>query len=205
VPVSPAVAPARRDWRAGLPALLGVQVVIRELRPGDGPALLAALGSREVTRLVSPPPPSVEGFEKFITWTRRQREAGESFAFGVTLKDCDPVIGLFQVRALQPGFDIAEWGFALDSEYWGRGLFADAAEVVLDFVFDVVGVRRLEARAAIKNGRGNGALAKLGAVQEGVLQRSFLRNGVYLDQALWAILAAPRRDPLPLQRSVLVH
>jgi RimJ/RimL family protein N-acetyltransferase len=52
----------------------------------------------------------------------------------------------------------------------------------------VLGVHRLEARAALKNGRGNGALRKLGAVQEGVLRRSFLRNGEYLDQALWTIL-----------------
>ena len=38
------------------------------------------------------------------------------------------------------------------------------------------------------NGRGNGALRKLGAVQEGILRRSFLCNGQYLDQALWSIL-----------------
>ena len=38
------------------------------------------------------------------------------------------------------------------------------------------------------NGRGNGALRKIGAVQEGVLRKSFLKNGEYLDQALWTIL-----------------
>ena len=47
---------------------------------------------------------------------------------------------------------------------------------------------RLEARAAILNGRGNGALRKIGAMQEGILRKSFLRNGEYLDQALWTIL-----------------
>jgi RimJ/RimL family protein N-acetyltransferase len=51
-----------------------------------------------------------------------------------------------------------------------------------------VGVHRLEARAAVKNGRGNGALRKMGAVQEGVLRRSFLKNGEYHDQVLWSIL-----------------
>jgi len=49
-------------------------------------------------------------------------------------------------------------------------------------------VHRLEARAAVQNGRGNGALRKLGAVQEGVLRKSFLRNGEYLDQVLWTIM-----------------
>ena len=47
---------------------------------------------------------------------------------------------------------------------------------------------RLEARAAVRNGRGNGALRKVGAVQEGVLRKSFYRNGEYLDQVLWTII-----------------
>jgi ribosomal-protein-serine acetyltransferase len=59
---------------------------------------------------------------------------------------------------------------------------------VIDFTFDVVGTHRLEARAAVANGRGNGALKKLGAVQEGVLRKSLFRHGLYLDQILWSIL-----------------
>jgi len=178
-----------RDWREGLPALTGSLITLRELRPSDAPSLLAALGTAEVTRLISPPPPTVEGFEKFIAWTERQRQAGKCIAFGVTLKGSDTVIGLFQVRALQPAFDIAEWGFALGSDFWGKGIFMEAAHLVLDFAFDVIGVHRLEARAALKNGRGNGALQKLGAVQEAVLRGSFLRDGVYLDQGFWTIMS----------------
>ena len=176
------------DWRDGLPVLTGSMISLRELRASDAADLLASLGTAEVTRLISPPPPTVDGFEKFINWTNRQREAGKSIAYGITLKGTDTVIGLLQVRSLQPGFDIAEWGFALGSDFWGTGIFMDAAQLVLDFAFDVLGVRRMEAKAAVKNGRGNGALHKLGAVQEAILRRSFLRNGVYLDQAYWTIL-----------------
>jgi RimJ/RimL family protein N-acetyltransferase len=67
-------------------------------------------------------------------------------------------------------------------------VFQEAAELVLEFAFDILGVRRLEARAAVKNGRGTGALLKLGAVQEGILRKSFLKDGEYLDQGLFAIL-----------------
>lgn len=76
----------------------------------------------------------------------------------------------------------------MGSPYWGTGVFVEGARLVMDFVFRVVGAHRLEARAAVKNGRGNGALRKIGAAQEGVLRRSFLRNGEYLDQVLWAIV-----------------
>jgi RimJ/RimL family protein N-acetyltransferase len=81
----------------------------------------------------------------------------------------------------------------------------DAAQLVLDFAFDVLGVRRMEAKAAVKNGRGNGALLKLGAVQEAVLRRSFLRNGVYLDQAYWTILAATWSEIRAVRTARIVH
>jgi RimJ/RimL family protein N-acetyltransferase len=195
----------RVDWRRGLPALSGSMITLRELRASDAQDLLASLGTAEVTRLISPPPPTVDGFEKFIAWTNRQREAGKSIAYGVTLKGSDTVVGLFQIRSLTPGFDVAEWGFALGSELWGTGIFADAARLVLDFGFDVLGVHRMEAKAAVQNGRGNGALQKLGAVQEAVLRRSFLRNGVYMDQAYWTILAATWREIRAVRTARVIH
>jgi len=200
----PSVEP-RANWRSELPVLAGTMIQLRELRASDAKDLLAAVGTAEVTRLISPPPPTVEGFEKFIAWTQRQREAGKSLAFGVTLRGSDTVIGLFQVRSSSNMFDIAEWGFALGSDYWGTGIFMDAARLVLDFAFDVLGVRRMEAKAAVKNGRGNGALQKLGGVQEAVLRRSFLRNGVYMDQAYWAILATAWREIRAVRTARVLH
>lgn len=176
------------DWRTGLPLLTGSRVTLRELELGDAPSLLAMLTTDEVTRFISPPPTTVAGFERFISWTHRQRAAGQYVCFAVVPDGLDAAVGLFQVRSLEPGFATAEWGFALGSMFWGTGIFVDAAEQILDFAFSAMGVHRMEARAAIKNGRGNGALRKLGAVQEGVLRRSFLRNGEHLDQALWSIL-----------------
>jgi RimJ/RimL family protein N-acetyltransferase len=67
-------------------------------------------------------------------------------------------------------------------------VFLDAARLVGSFAFGTVGVHRLEARVSLANGRANGALRKLGAVQEGVLRRSLYRAGEYVDQALWSLL-----------------
>jgi RimJ/RimL family protein N-acetyltransferase len=130
----------------------------------------------------------VDGFEKFIAWTLRQRSVGSYACFAVTLDATDTAIGIFQLRQLEPGFGTAEWGFAIGSAYWGSGVFQEGAELLVRFAFETVGVHRLEARAAVRNGRGNGALRKIGAVQEGLLRKSFLKNGEYLDQALWTIL-----------------
>ena len=176
------------DWRKGLPVLAGWQVVLRELRTSDAASLFALLTTEEVSRFISPPPTSVEGFERFIAWAARQRQAGSYACFAVTVEGADTAIGIFQLRELEPGFGTAEWGFAIGSPYWGTGVFQEGAQLVISFAFEAVGVHRLEARAAVRNGRGNGALRKIGAVQEGVLRKSFLKNGEYLDQVLWTIL-----------------
>lgn len=177
------------SWRNGLPTLRGSQVILRELRFSDAVSLLAAMSTEEVSRFISPPPATVEGFETFIAWAHRQRAAGRHICFAIVVRGSDTAVGLFQVRSLEAGFGTAEWGFALASEYWGTGIFADGAELAVTCAFEILGTHRLEARVALRNGRGNGALRKMGAVQEGVLRRSFLRNGEYLDQALWTILA----------------
>ena len=77
--------------------------------------------------------------------------------------------------------------------------------MVVDFAVETLGVHRLEARAAVANGRGNGALRKLGAVQEGVLRRSFLKNGEYLDQMLWSILDEEWRQAKAVLGNGVVH
>lgn len=176
------------DWRRALPVLTGEKVALRELRLSDAPSLLALLATEEVARFISPPPTTLEGFQRFIAWAHSRRAAGEYVCFAVVPAGTDTAVGIFQVRQLEPSFGTAEWGFALGASYWGTGVFIDAAKLTLAFAFDTVGIHRLEARAAVRNGRGNGALAKIGAVREGVLRKSFLRSGEYLDQALWTIL-----------------
>jgi [ribosomal protein S5]-alanine N-acetyltransferase len=193
-----AVVPAMRrevvtkDWRQRLPLLSSDRLTLRELRLSDAPALLALLTADEVAQFISPPPTTVEGFERFIAWTHRERAAGSYVCFGIAPEGGDTAVGLFQIRQLEPGFATAEWGFALGSAFWGTGLFVDGARLVLDFAFDAIGVHRLEARAAVLNGRGSGALAKVGAVREAVLRQSFRRKGEYLDQALWSIVREDR-------------
>jgi [ribosomal protein S5]-alanine N-acetyltransferase len=176
------------DWRQALPVLTGSMATLRELRLSDAPSLLSMLATEEVARFISPPPTTIEGFERFIAWTHRERAAGNYVCFAVVPHGMDTAVGIFQIRQLELGFATAEWGFALGSPFWGTGLFLDGAKMVVDFAFDAIGAHRLEARAAVANGRGNGALRKIGAIQEGILRKSFLRNGEYLDQTLWTIL-----------------
>jgi N-acetyltransferase len=177
------------DWRTALPVLHAGAVTLREPRLSDAATLLEMLTTDEVSRFISPPPTTVEGFERFIMWTHRERTAGRYVCFGVVPDGFDAAIGIIQVRQLGTSFDVAEWGFAIGSPFWGTGAFVAAARAVLAFTFGVIGTHRLEARSAVENGRGNGALQKLGASREGILRSSFLRREAYHDQVLWSIVS----------------
>ena len=191
------------DWSRSLPVLPGRLVSLRELAATDAVALHALLNTASVDRLISPPPPDADAFERFIATMRQGRESGACACFGLVPAGAAAAVGLIQIRQLEPGFRTAEWGFALGAPYWGRGLFSEAAQLALDFAFGVLRIHRLEARVAVGNGRGNGAMRKVGAVQEGILRRSFFRDGEYMDQVLWTILAADRaRTKTP---AALIH
>ena len=78
--------------------------------------------------------------------------------------------------------------FALHPAWTGSPLEL-IMHLTFDVTFDVAAVddHRLEARA-YPNADESAVLGTIGAIHEGVLRRSFRRNGDYLDQLLWIAL-----------------
>jgi ribosomal-protein-alanine N-acetyltransferase len=177
----------RSDWRFALPLLAGARVTLREITTADAAPLLTMLGREEMAQFVTPGAPTVEGVEAFATRAQRERQSGRLACFAVIPSGCSQAVGLIHLRHLDASTGCAEWHFAVSSQFWGTGVFQDAARLVVEFAFGI-GVHRLEARAAVQNGRGNGALHKLGAAQEGVLRKSLFYRGDYVDQILWALV-----------------
>ena len=182
------------DWRAGVPALVGERVTLRELHRSDASTLYAELSSPGAKQFMWAPPPNVIAFERFIEWTHQEREAGKYICYGVVPSGEEHAWGVFELRQLQPGFFRGELGFVIAPRYWGTGVFYEAAHLMLDFAFDVVKVHRIEARAAVDNDRSNAALRKLGASREGTLKDAFWLNDHFVDQHLWAILDSDWHD-----------
>jgi len=181
----------------GLPVLNGPKALLREPRLADAAALFTHLTSSPVARFISTPPSSSQGFERFISWVQNERQGGRHVCYAIVPHGTDDAVGLIQVREIEAGFGTAEWGFAVSEDYWGTGLFMSTAVQVLDFAFRVMKIHRLEARASVSNGRGNGVLQKLGAVPEGILRQSFVNDSLRTDQILWAIIANDWLDARP--------
>lgn len=176
------------NWRAGLPVLTGHLVTLREPMPHDLAALVSLLSLADATRFGLDEFTSEAGARRLIDGAARDRARGLAFTYGVTVTGVPKVVGLIQVRRLDPFFEAAEWECTLAPLSRGTGVFIDAARVAISFAFASAGINRLEARVVVENGRGNGALRKLGAVHEGILRRAIRRGNAHVDQALWALL-----------------
>lgn len=175
-------------WRAELPSLVGRTVLLREVASSDLGAIVDLLSVCDSTHFGIDEPISDVAVQDLIERAARERAAGLSFTYVITLAAARTVIGLVQVRQLDPMFEAAEWECTIAPSARGSGIFLETARLVGSFAFGTIGTHRLEARVLLQNGRANGALRKLGAIQEGILRRSLRRNGEYFDQVLWSLL-----------------
>jgi RimJ/RimL family protein N-acetyltransferase len=176
------------NWRSELPPLAGRAVTLREPVAADLGPLVDLLSLADATRFGLEEPVAGVGVQELIDRAARERANGVSFTYVITLNATRHTVGLLQVRQLDPAFEAAEWECTIAPSSRGGGLFLEAARLAGSFAFGPIGTHRLEARVLLQNGRANGALRKLGAVQEGVLRRSVRRSGEYCDQVLWSML-----------------
>jgi RimJ/RimL family protein N-acetyltransferase len=163
-------------------------VLLREPTTQDLDALLDLLSLTDATRFGLEEPASDLAVQQVIEGAIRDRTNGVALTYVITLAGTRTVVGLLQVRRLDPGFEAAEWECTIAPSARGSGIFLEAARLVGSFVFGSLGTHRIETRVLLQNGRGNGAMRKLGAVQEGILRRSARRAGQFVDQVLWSML-----------------
>ena len=158
------------SWRDRVPALTGSVVVLRELQHHDALSLDEALSIDQLRS--SPPPPFAMGVRgsSDLSSGRTSSVSRESDCASRWCRAGRRRIGSFELHALESAFATAAWRFALSPEFWGIGVFADGARLVIDFLFETIGARRLEARAALHNVRANAALISIGAIREALLR-----------------------------------
>ena len=83
----------------------------------------------------------------------------------------------------------AEVGYWLGHEFWGRGIATIAVRLLTRHAFEVrPELRRLYATPFANNAGSARVLEKAGYVREAVLRHSVVKDGVVLDQFIYACL-----------------
>lgn len=102
----------------------------------------------------------------------------------------DELAGMSSFLGIDEGRQVVEIGATYYRPLFrGTGFNARAKDMMLRRAFDC-GVRRVEFRVDVRNARSQGAMAKIGAVREGVLRADRITwTGHVRDTALFSILA----------------
>ena len=122
------------------------------------------------------------------------RAAGEKFQWIVTV-DRQPA-GWITLVVTNWEHGLAEFGYALATDYQRRGLMAPAIEQLLADLFLNTAIERLEARCSVENVASQKVLERLGFRREGLLRGYFELRGERVDNYLYAML---RPDYLALE------
>jgi RimJ/RimL family protein N-acetyltransferase len=154
-----------------LPVLEQGDLRLREVALSDAAALTALFQRPEVAAHLDPPPATVSDFGKWIALSQSRRADGRAACYTLVTGGGE-VSGLFMALRFED-FDRAEIGFALSPHLWGTGVFQQAIELYLDFLFNQWGVRTLIGKTQVMNLRALGAMRKMGAT---VIEET-MRNG----------------------------
>ena len=167
--------------------------------------LLAAAAYDEIwTYLDEPTPRTTESIEAFIRDAHADQERGLRLRFAIINLANGQAVGSTSYIDIRPHDRTVEIGWTwLTPTQWGTGINTEAKFLLLRHAFEEHHVGRVAIKTDLRNERSQRAIAKLGAVREGVWRNHrLLSTGKYRDSIFYSIIDSewPRSASSP-QRS----
>ena len=159
--------------------------VVRSWRVEDAPSLAIYANNREIWLNLRDQFPHPYGLADAEAYLRLVSERPNETSFAIEVAG-QAVGGV----SLRPGHDVercsAEIGYWLGEPFWGRGIMTSAVRTVTEHAFDQLGLTRVFAVPFARNPASSRVLDKAGYEREGLMRRSAIKDGVILDQYLYA-------------------
>lgn len=102
------------------------------------------------------------------------------------------VIGSISVVNHDDNIEKAEIGYCIGKNWWHRGITSEALSAVISYLFDEVGMQRIEARHDPRNPHSGAVMRRCGMTFEGTHRRSDRNNQGICDASHYAILRDER-------------
>ena len=173
-----------------VPALTGRWVRLEPLAEAHREALRRAADDERIwknTLVVGRGP----GFDASFDDAFVQRDAGRQIPFAVRLLTDDRLIGSTSYLDVNPRHKRVEIGSTwYEPAAWGTAVNPECKLLLLAHAFEVLGVNRVALVTDLRNEHSQAAIAKLGAVQEGVLRAHMVTQGERVrDSVVFSIVA----------------
>ncbi len=125
----------------------------------------------------------------------RDARDGIGYAFFVFRRYDDRLLGGITLSNVRRGVtQSCSMGYWMGQQYAGQGLMQDAVTTSQSFVFDELGLHRLEAACLPHNDASTTVLLKTGFQKEGHARKYLRIDGKWSDHTLFAMLQTDRRD-----------
>ncbi|MBD3896885.1 GNAT family N-acetyltransferase [Halomonas sp. ML-15] len=175
------------------PVIETERLSLRPLVTDDSERLLEIFSDQEVMRYWNTAPwTTIQDSLDFIDESNESMRRQESLVLGVYLKSTGELAGKCMLFSYDKASKRAEIGFGLGRSCWGKGYINEAGEALIQYGFNSLGLRRIEAEIDPDNRASAKALEKLGFTQEGLLRQRWEINGVVSDSALYGRLVSDR-------------
>ena len=129
-------------------------------------------------------------------YSREVREDKGLALFIFNIRD-DKLLGGISLSNLRRGVtQSCSLGYWMGEKYSRNGYMTEAVSLIIDYVFEVLNLHRLEAACVPENIRSLGVLKKTGFTQEGYARKYIKINGSWKDHILFAILSTDEKKKL---------
>ena len=107
--------------------------------------------------------------------------------FAITIKTSSELCGGIGIHsdARQPR---AEMGYWVGRAFWGNGYAAEAAQAIVKFGFEIMGLQRIGAMHFPRNAASQRVLEKIGMKREGLLRQYAKKNGRFEDLIVYSAI-----------------
>jgi ribosomal-protein-alanine N-acetyltransferase len=86
--------------------------------------------------------------------------------------------------------DIVHIGYCIGSKWWGQGITTEAFAGIIPFLFEEVGVNRIESQHDPNNPGSGKVMVKCGLKYEGTLRQADFSNKGIVDASMYSILSS---------------
>ena len=97
-------------------------------------------------------------------------------------------IGSISVVSIDENAHIAALGYCIGRAFWNRGITSEAVRAVIAFLFDEVGVHRVEIDHAEKNPASGAVAKKCGFTYEGTMRNGVFKNNTVYSYCMYSLL-----------------
>lgn len=105
-----------------------------------------------IEHLNKEPAKDVNDARKFIQMISTNFQKKEALLWGICLKEnTHSVLGTICLWNFRKEFDIAEIGFVLHYNYWNQGIMSESIEQVINYGFNTIELKSIDAIAEVEN------------------------------------------------------